>query len=286
MLVSDPVDVTLPSLAELVVDVYLPGDTAASTSPLTTHSAALQTNYVSAAGNHAGAVDLPVATTTTAWFFLARVEVSTPEPSAAAVLLGDSITDGARSTVDANSRWPDHLAKRLAAQPRTVKMGVLNAGIGGNRLLTDGAGTSALARFDRDVLVQTGVTHVIVMEGINDIGRLEPHVTTDDLIAAHKQFIQRARARGLKIYGATLTPFAGTTIPKYFSESGEAMRQALNQWIRTGGAYDGVVDFDALLRDPQDPSKMLAKYDSGDHLHPNDAGYQAMAEAVDLSWFK
>jgi lysophospholipase L1-like esterase len=185
--------------------------------------------------------------------------------------------------VDTNNRWPDHLARRLAADGRPVA--VLNAGISGNRVLSDGAGVSALARFDKDVLLQTGVTHVVVMEGINDIGlaRNNPSPSAADIIAGHKQLIERARARGLKVYGATLTPFEGAA---YYSPEGEAKRQAVNEWIRTGRAYDAVIDFDAVTRDPAAPTKFLPAYDSGDHLHPGDAGYKAMGDAVDLALFR
>ena len=290
VLFSDPVPLTVPPLADLAIDLYLPGDTAASTSPLTTHTAAHQTNYVSTAGNHTGAAELPVETNTLSWFFLSRVEVSAPEDVGAVVLLGDSITDGSQSTDDTNSRWPDHLARRFAAA--NIDMGVLNLGIGGNRLLTDGLGVSALARFDRDVLAQSGVTHVIVLEGINDIGlarnefgipRHEPPPTAADLIAAHQQLIERAHAHGLTIYGATATPFEGTEIPSYWSPEGEATRQAVNEWIRTSHAYDAVIDFEEVVRDPAAPTKYLPEYDSGDHLHPGDRGYEAMANAVDLA---
>jgi lysophospholipase L1-like esterase len=199
------------------------------------------------------------------------------------VALGDSITDGSRSTPNTNNRWPDLLAKRLA-QAGGPKLAVLNAGIAGNRVLLDNAGPNALARFDRDVLAQTGVTHVIVMEGINDIGqgRSNPLPSAADLIAAHRQFIVRAHARGLKIFGATLTPFEGAN---YWTPEGEAKRATLNEWIRTGREYDGVIDFDAAVRDPNRPTKFLPQYQSGDNLHPSDAGYQAMASAIDLSLF-
>ena len=219
-----------------------------------------------------------------AWFLLACVEVTAPANTLAVVAFGDSITDGARSTSDANNRWPDHLARRLAARKGTG-VAVLNAGISGNRVLGDGAGVSALARFDRDALMQTGVTHVIVMEGINDIGlaRNAASPTVEDLIAGHKQLIERARARGLKVYGATLTPFEGAF---YYTPEGEAKRQALNKWIRSSGAYDGVIDFDQITRDPAAPTQILPAYDSGDHLHPGDAGYKAMGDAVDLALFK
>jgi lysophospholipase L1-like esterase len=283
VVVSDAVDLTVPALADLAVDLYLPQDVQASVSTLTTHTGALQTNYVSTSGDYTGAAELPVLTTTAAWFFLARVEVMAPPQVGAVVTFGDSITDGTRSTPDTNSRWPDQFAKRLIAQ--NARMGVLNEGIAGNRVLSDGAGVSALARFDRDVLIQTGVTHVVVLESINDIGlgRDNPAPTADDLIAAHRQLIERAHARGLKIFGATLTPFEGAA---YWTKEGEAKRQALNTWIRTAKAYDGVIDFDAAVRDPQSPTKILPQYNPGDNLHMNDAGYQAMANTIDLALFR
>jgi lysophospholipase L1-like esterase len=283
IIISDPVDLTLPPTSDLVVDLYVPGDTAASGSAVTMHTGANQTSYVSSTGNYAGAETFPVATTTGSWFVLSRVEVAAPQAAGAIVALGDSITDGTRSTVNTNHRWPDLLAKRLAdaAGPR---MAVLNAGIAGNRVLLDNAGPNALARFDRDVLSQTGVTHVIVMEGINDIGqaRANPLPSAADLIGAHRQLILRAHARGLKIYGATLTPFEGAA---YFTAEGEAKRSALNDWIRMSQEYDGVIDFDKAVRDPNQPTKFLSNYQSGDNLHPSDAGYQAMADAIDLSLF-
>jgi lysophospholipase L1-like esterase len=284
ILLTDPVNMTVAPTSDLVVDLFVPGELGLGVSPVTTHNGASQTGYVSAAGNHAGEPSLTGATTTGAWFLIARVEVVAPSNTMALVAFGDSITDGARSTTDTNSRWPDELARRLAARKGTV-VAVLNAGISGNRVLGDGAGVSALARFDRDVLLQTGVTHVIVMEGINDIGiaRSNPSPSAADLIAGHKQLIERAHARGLKIYGATLTPFEGAA---YFTPEGEAKRQALNEWIRTSKAYDGVIDFDMVTRDPTAPTKFLPAYDSGDHLHPQDAGYKAMGDAVDLALFK
>jgi lysophospholipase L1-like esterase len=291
--VSDPVNLNVSPLADLAIDVYLPGDTSATMSPLTVHAAAWQTNYVSAPGNHAGTADMPVQTTTSyvradglqssSWFFLSRVEVMAPERVGALVTFGDSISDGTHSTQDTNNRWPDHLARRLVSQ--NVKMAVLNAGIGGNRLLDDGPSVSGLARFDRDVLVQTGATRVVVLLGINDIGnaRQSPSPSAADLIAGHKQLIERAHALGLKIYGATLTPFEGAN---YWTPEGEAKRKALNEWIRTSKAYDGMIDFDAVARDPSHPARCLPRYDPGDHLHLNAAGYQAMANAIDLELLK
>ena len=285
VLFSDSVNLVVPPMADLAIDVYLPGNTSVA-SPLTMHNAALQTSYVSETGNHGGKATFPIVATTQSGFLLSRVEVTAPASIGAIVAFGDSITDGTRSTPDMNNRWPNLLARRLLAQP--TPMAVLNAGIAGNRVLSEGAfgaGINALARFDRDVLEQTGVTHVIVLEGINDIGnaRENPTPTAEDVIAGHRQLIERAHTRGLKIYGATLTPFEGAA---YFTQVGEAKRQAVNEWIRTGNAYDGVIDFDAVTRDPSHPARFLPQYDAGDHLHPSDAGYQAMAAAIDLELFR
>lgn len=286
VLVSDPVDLPLPESSDVAIDLFLPGDTAAGPSPLTVHTGARQTNYVSSPGRHLGAADLPGATAVPMWAFLARLEVVAPDRVSALVALGDSITDGFNSTPDTNNRWPDHLAKRLAAAGST--MGVLNLGIDGNRVLKDGAGISALARFHREVVAQPGATHVFVLEGINDLGigalfNDGPRPTLEELIAGHRQLIARARAKGLKIFASTLLPYEGTTFPGYFTPEGETIRQAFNQWLRTSKEYDGIVDFDAVIRDPGQPSRMMAKYDSGDHLHPNDAGYKLMADAFDVT---
>ena len=288
-IVSDPVRLDVAPLTDLVVDLFV----ASTPTVLTTHSAAMQTNYVSEAGNHVGAATLPGATTVASWYFLARVDVEST--SDAIVTFGDSITDGTGSTLDANARWPNFLAGRLAESP-DGPMGVLNAGIAGNRVLTDGLGVNALARFDREVLAQPGVTHVFVLMGINDFGlgnirgfgfpARDPAATADDVIAGYKQLIARAHARGLTIWGATLTPFEGTTIPGYFTPEGEVQRQAVNAWIRTSGAFDGVVDFDEVIRDPEHPTQMQAQYNSGDSLHPNDAGYAAMANAIDMAMLR
>jgi lysophospholipase L1-like esterase len=284
---SDPVTFAVPPLADLAIDLYLPGTTN-TPAPLTMHVAAWQSSYVSETGNHAAAPKLPTVATIRNWFVLSRVEVEAAGTTGAIVAFGDSITDGTASTPDTNSRWPDVLARRLLAAPTPLKMGILNAGIGGNRVLSEaayGSGVNALARFEIDVLSQPGVTHVIVLEGINDIGnaRQTPTPTAEDLIAGHKQLIERAHARGVAMIGGTLPPFWGAG---YYTEVGEAKRQALNEWIRTGKAYDGVIDFDKATRDPADPRKLLAAFDSCDHLHPNSAGYAAMAEAIDLNLFR
>ena len=285
VMISDPVTWTVPAFADLAIDVFLPNDM--STMPVTVHSGAYQTSYVSA-GSHAGEHELPAPSTTTSWYYLSRVEVRTAAPTEAIVTLGDSITDGTGSTLDANSRWPDLLARRLAEQRGGVKTAILNAGIAGNRLLGEAApnfGINILARLDRDVLALTGATRLVVMIVINDIGLARDNATPSaaDLIAAQQQVIERAHARGLKVIGATLTPFEGAA---YFTQTGEAKRTALNTWIRTGKAYDGVIDFDAAVRDPRQPTKFQPQFENRDHLHPNDAGYQAMSRAIDLTVFK
>ena len=277
---SDAVDLEVPPLADLAVSIYVPG----ATGPATWHFQALQTSYISPAGDFTAAAVMAVASTAQAWFWLAGVDVSGPAQTRAIVTFGDSITDGTMSTPDKNNRWPDHLARRLMVQPGDQKVGVLNAGIPGNKLLNDIVGPNGLARFERDVLSQPGVKHVIVLLGNNDIlfvfGPADV-VTADQIIQGHRQLIQRAHARGVKIYGGTLTPFGGFA---FSSPMKEAMRQKVNEWIRTSGEYDGVIDFDRALRDPGAPERL--RYDSGDHLHPDDAGYKAMADAVDLGLFQ
>lgn len=201
------------------------------------------------------------------------MEVLAPDATPVVVAFGDSITDGTRSLPDSNNRWPDQLLRRALAQPSTPGFAILNAGIAGNRVLSEGAfrvGHNALARFGVDVLGQPGVTHVVILEGINDIGNAGQNATPTaaDIIAGHRQLIECAHSRGLKVIGATLTPFWGAG---YFTEVGEAKRQAVNDWIRTSGAYDAVADFDAVTRDPSNPKKLRSDYDSCDHLHPNDA---------------
>jgi lysophospholipase L1-like esterase len=290
--VSDPVSLAVPALTDLAIDVFLPGDTAASTSPLTTHNGALQTNYVSTTGNHVGAVELPVSATTQSWFFLSSVDVTGPQTAGAVVALGDSITDGTLSTPDTNNRWPDHLARRLMAgrggTPRPT--GVLNQGIAGNRVLSDFVGPSALARFDRDVLAQSGVTHVILLEGLNDLGlggNGQPIPSAADVIAGYRQVLARAHTHGIKVIAGTMLPFEGADLgaiaPGYYSPEKNSRRQAINEFIRSGGGFDGVIDFEAAVRDPGHPLRLLARFKGADNLHLNDAGYQAMAEAVNLA---
>ena len=282
IMISDPVALTVPSLADLAIDLYLPGNTAESMSPLTTDSAQ-QTNYVSTTGNHAGADVFPVAADTGAWWFLSRVEVMAPAEAATIVALGDSITDGNGSTTDAYGRWPDLLAKRLI--DANIQMGVVNVGIPGNRVIGDRP-NSASNLFDRDVLAQTGVAYVIFTEGINDL-RNAGAPPVEELIMGHRQIIERAHAQGLTIFGGTILPLERDEEGgNGFNPTSEAARLALNQWIRTSGAYDGVIDFELVMRDPARVSKLMEALQAGDWLHPNDAGYQKMAGAIDLSLFE
>jgi lysophospholipase L1-like esterase len=266
--VSDPVQLRVPATSKLAIDIYLPG----STGPVTWHRVGLRTTYVSSAGNYVGAPVLPVVSTAGSYFFLKGVEVQLAGNTGVVVALGDSITDGIGATPDADNRYSDHLARLLSESHGRLRMGVLNQGISSNLLLANSinGGQSVQARFDRDVISQPAVTHVIVLIGLNDLffGSL-----ADQVIAGHQQLILRARARGLKVYGGTLTPAgrAGTI---------EAGRQAVNAWIRTGGAYDAVIDFDAAVRDPDNPAFLLPAFNAGDNIHPNDVGYEAMAQAA------
>jgi lysophospholipase L1-like esterase len=285
---SDPVELNVPPLADLAVSLYLPGQVRTTT----LHSAGLQTSFVSLPGNFTAAPTLPVQRTIDNWPFLTEVDVQTS--GTAIVTLGDSITDGTRSTVDTRNRWTDWLVRRLQTVRDPVlgmhsRIGVVNRGISGNRLLGDApnplAGRSILERFDRDVLATAGVKCMTLMIGINDIGNSSPAnpVTAADLTAGYRQVIARAHAKGIAVYGATLTPFEGAG---YYSADKEVVRQAVNNWIRTSDEFDGVIDFDQVVRDPARPSRFLPMFDSGDHLHPSDAGYQAMGNAVPLTLFR
>ncbi|MGP4046100.1 SGNH/GDSL hydrolase family protein [Streptomyces sp. 2A115] len=308
---SDPVTLRVPARSDLVVSLHLPERTPGST----VNSFASQRNYV-AAGNVTGETRIEPTSVTERWYFLTGVSVraTADRPSetgrsetgnaSAVVALGDSITAG--STVDTNHRWTDYLTQRLQGPggPRHP-VGVLNKGISGNRLLHDPNppagnpaeayaayfGESGLKRFDRDVAAQPGARHLLVLIGVNDLGHpgtiapLSEKVTGQDLIDGHRQLIARAHERGLRIYGGTITPFKNDTFG-FSTPENEAARQTFNHWLRTSGEYDGVVDFDAALRDPAEPDQLLAAYDSGDHLHPNDAGREAMARAVPLRFFK
>ena len=275
-LVSDWIRIPVPSLSEIAVDIYIASDTAAGTSALTIGNLRPtgQVGAYLANGNETGTPTLPVAQPRTAWYFLTGIDVSSASAPGSVVCFGDSITHGSQSTPYANQRYPDFLAERVFYSGRIAPMGVVNEGIGGNRVLNGGVGDSALARFDRDVLAQAGLSHIIVLEGINDISG---GYTAERVIEGHKQIIQRAHAKRLKIYGGTLTPYGNAP------DAREQERLTVNRWIRSSGAYDAVIDFELAVRDPANPRRMLARYDSGDSLHPNSLGYAAMADAIDLS---
>ena len=282
VVVSDPVNLEVPALGDLAISVFAPQGTA----PGPRQSTSLRTNYV-AAGDVTGATELTGATTTSAWVWISGVEVLAPTGSGAIVVLGASSVAGATATPNTNRSWPSVLAARLQANAATRNLSVINMGIGGNRVLTDTptAGLGALARFDRDVLGHAGVQWLMLFEGTNDVGSLarDPQsMTADELIAAYKQIIERARAHGIKVIGCTLNPFQGMA---YYTEQSEATRLAVNNWILTSGAFDATVDFDAVTRDPANPKQLNPAFNNGDHLHPNDAGYQAMADKIDLSIF-
>lgn len=299
---SDPVSFSIDAQQNLAISLF----TAGETGPATVHGSAFQTTYISGAGNFAAedeANDFAAdsrskngAKTTGSWYFLSAVEVAaSASVKGAVVALGDSITDGAASRFEKNERWTDVLARRLLASH--TEIAVLNAGIGGNRVLTTSPcwGQNALARLGRDVLAQAGIEAVILFEGTNDIGQPDAPVTNtspclsrtpvtaDEIIAGYKQIVARTRARGLKIIGATILPYQGCD---GWTATGEVKRSAVNQWIRTAGAFDGVIDFDAALRDGSSPAQLDPRYDSGDHLHPNSAGHEAMGNAVDLALFR
>jgi lysophospholipase L1-like esterase len=273
VLFSDPVGLGVAPLADLAVSLYLPSEILNDFQ--ITGRYARQTNYISPPGDFMAASVMPIASLTSDWFFVCGVDVLASADTGGIVALGDSLTDGNISTMDAFCRWPDQL---------------MNEGLGGNRILFDIRGDSGLRRFDRDVLSQPGVTHVIVMLGTNDLRnrwrKPEEEPTAAQMIAGLKQMAQRAHTRGIKIIGATLTPFGNETyMANAWNPQREEVRMAVNSWIRGGGAFDGVADFDQALRDPELPTQMLPSYDCGDGLHPSDLGYNKMGDAIDLSLF-
>ncbi|MGW3627021.1 SGNH/GDSL hydrolase family protein [Streptomyces sp. NPDC000880] len=272
---SDPLGGTLPAEQNLAVSVH----TSDNGGTVTGHNMfRTQFSYISTAGNHAADESASAFTTSVSrWYWVAAIVVEVPKEIDTLVAFGDSITDGYDSTPNANNRWPDHLARRLLAGPEPHRSGISNQGISSNKVLADGKGDSAQARFDRDVLAQPNVSTVIMMEGVNDIGA--DNASAQQLISAYQQLINRAHARGICILGGTLTPFEGSG---YYSPQRETVRQAVNDWIRTSGAFDAVIDFDKATRDSDRPTRLLPAYDSGLHLHLNDAGYRAMADAVTL----
>jgi lysophospholipase L1-like esterase len=281
--VSDVVPITVSAGENLLVSLYVPGTTGMST----WHSDAFDTTYI-ASGNHAGDDSAAAfGTTTTSWYYLAGLDVVSPTARGAVVAFGDSITDGYHSSTGTYSRWPDFLGRRLGAGPGPQRLSVVDAGIGGNRVLTDvpnlWQGVSALKRFGHDALGQPGVKDVILFEGINDIGNdagPDGHpLTAQDLVDGYRTLIDEAHAAHVHVIGATLMPDQGNG---YYTPAAEAIRQSVNEWIRTSGAFDGVIDFDRTMRDPANPAALDPAYDSGDHIHPNDLGMKAMADAVDL----
>jgi lysophospholipase L1-like esterase len=299
-MLSDPIDLNFSAFAEIAVSIYLTG----KVDNTTFHLAGQKPTYLSDPGDFTATPEMSNATTKPSWFFLSGLEVFAPSQTTATLALGDSITDGVGAKQGDYQDWPDLLANRLAAQKGFPGMAVVNTGIGGNRVLYDGAGVSALARFDRDVLAQPGIANIILLEGINDIGwpHMKPpaprpgapaqaaastespfakeFVSAQDIIAGYQQIIDRAHQHGIKVFIATLLPYEGAD---YYTEDGEAIRAAVNQWIRTGNAADGYFDFDKAVRDPSHPTRFRDGYHSGDNLHPSAIGYKAMVDAVDLA---
>jgi len=286
--VSDPAAFPVVALSDLAITIHF--DVAPSGQ--TGHPGSRATSYL-AHGDLVSTAQLPEPKKIEHWYFISGVDVAALPQAVAVVTLGDSITDGHGSTTDGNNRWPDLLAKRLQADPATRTVAVLNAGIGGNRLLLDGLGPNALARFDRDVIAPASIRCVIVLEGVNDLGMLarESDVASAahealvrSILSAYEQIVTRAHAHGIQAIGATILPFTGSLF-YHPGPATEADRRAINQWIRAPGHFDVLLDFDKVMRNPEHPGSLLPAFDSGDHLHPSPAGYAAMAEAVPLSWF-
>jgi lysophospholipase L1-like esterase len=289
-ILSDPIALPIAPEVEISLSLYFPKRVATPT----IHGLALKHAVISQHGDHTRAETIEGGTQTESSILVSAVLVPAQPSQRLLVAFGDSVTDGDGSTVDADHNWPDDLVRRLGTLPSSSKLAVVNEGIAGNRLISDDIGAGALARFDRDALAQPGITHIVLLEGMNDIcfpgAKLGGEYladpadirTADDVIGAYRQLIVRAHARGVKLIGATLIPFEGAVIPGYYSESKEAMRQTINKWIRTSGSFDAVIDFDAVVRDPDRPSRLSPRFASKDHLHPNDAGYKAMADSIDI----
>ena len=287
--ISDSIALPVRALETLAVSIHLAAEPAVQTG----HPGSRATSWV-VPGNALASADLTSPTKIDHWYQLSAVDVVAPRAAGAIVILGDSITDGFGVKPNTNSRWPDFLAERLQASPRTRSLSVINMGVGGNRVLHDGLGPNAAARFERDVLGRSGVDYVILFEGVNDLGSLTRDAPVSDeahrslvtqMLAAYAQMVAKARERGINVIGATILPYGGSA---YYhpDAANEADRQAINAWLRTPGNVDAVLDFDAAMRDPRRPDRLRAEYDSGDGLHPSIAGYKAMAEAVPLSLFR
>ena len=289
--ISDPLDDPVAPLSDIAVTFHIDDPPARETG----HPGSRATTWY-VHGDFAGTANFADPKHVDHWYQISEIDVQAQAGAATVVALGDSITDGHATTTNGNDRWTDVLAERLQASRRTREIGVSNQGIGGNHLLTDGLGPNALARFDRDGLAPAGVKWLIVFEGVNDLGGLELRpgdaataanhaALVARVLAAYQQIIERAHAHGLKVFGATITPYAASG---YYhpDAASEADRQAVNQWIRAPGHFDAVIDFDAVVRDPQHPDRLLPAYDCGDHLHPSPAGYKAMGEVIPLSLFK
>ena len=275
---SDTLGFDVEPLSNLTVSIYfgqVPED-------VTGHPGSRTTSYIQS-GDAVTATDMASAAQTDHWYILSGIDLWLDDSYACVVTLGDSITDGRGSTTNGNNRWPDNLANRLQANPDTAKFGLINQGIGGNAVVSGGLGPTALKRFDHDVLEQNGVRWVIILEGVNDIGGSRSLKVATDLIAAYEQFIDKAHTHNILVYGVPILPFGESF---YDRGNHEAARQEVNKWIRTSGRFDAVIDLDAAVRDPENPNKLLPEYDTGDHLHLNVAGYQKMADAIDLDLFK
>lgn len=274
---SDTLDFNLPKLTNIAVTIYF----GSVPSALTGHPGSRTISYIQT-GNSADSLSMPSAVTTEHWYIISGIDVLVEDSNKAVVALGDSITDGRGSTTNGNDRWTDNLSASLQENQATSKVAVLNQGIGGNAVLTGGLGPTARTRFDRDVLGQSGVRYLIVFEGVNDIGSSSSTAVATNLINAYKEFISKAHTNNIIVYGATITPFGGS---QYDSAVHEQARQTVNNWIRTSGQFDAVIDLDAAVKNPSDQTKLLSTYDSGDHLHLSAAGYKKVADAIDINLF-
>ena len=286
LVISDPVEFSAPALSDLAVTLYAPG----LVREISGHKSARQISYISPPGDYSASVDMPVAEEIESWYFATCLELMTTSATRGIVAMGDSLTDANVSTLNSNKRWPDQLARRLVATRGPKFAGVMNQGIGGNRICYDGQADNGQKRFDRDVLAQPGVTHLLLLIGTNDLrnrrGALHQEAHASLMIAGLKQIGMRAKAAGLRAYVGTLMPYENEIfVPGCWTPAREMVRQEVNAWIRRGEVFDAVVDFDAALRDPEQPTRLLPQWDCGDHLHPSDAGYIQMGDAIDLSLF-